>query len=66
MIKMTNYFYETELEWLKGRWMVEHGYTCSAPDSRFSKFNAPDLTSEEIKESTYNGLINLVPFVEEI
>jgi hypothetical protein len=56
--------YETKIEWLRGRWMVEHGYQMHS-DTPFVLFEAPDLTAEEIKDCAFDDLQSLVEFVRE-
>ncbi len=55
--------YKTEIEWLRARWLQEHG--CARyPDNAFARFVAPDLTAEEIRDCEFENLDSLVEFVE--
>ena len=54
--------FETKLDWLRGAWENEHGYS-KHPDAEFKIFSAPDLTAEEIKECKYEDLYRLEEYV---
>ena len=54
--------YNSELEWLRARWMNLHGFARIA-ESDFALFEAPDLTPEEIRDCDFDDLATLIEFV---
>ena len=55
--------YNSELEWLRARWMNLHGFARIA-ESDFALFEAPDLTPEEIQDRDFDDLATLIEFVQ--
>ena len=56
--------FRTPIEWLRARWMQEHHYE-EYSDWVFDRFDAPDLSAEEIRECKFVDLYTLEEFVKE-
>ncbi len=55
--------YETELEWLRSKWLDLHGFTHN-PECNYSKYRLKDLTLDEIHDTNFEDLDDLIPYVE--
>ena len=55
--------YNSELEWLRARWMDLHNFARIA-EGDFALFEAPDLTPEEIRDCDFDDLATLIEFVQ--
>lgn len=52
----------TRIEWLRARWMQEHGFARYS-ESDLALFVAPHLTTEEIRDCPFEDLESLSEFV---
>ena len=55
--------YNSELEWLRARWINLHGFARIA-EGDFALFEAPDLTPEEIRDCDFDDLATMIEFVQ--